>query len=133
MSSRPTDWSALGLSYDPTPGEADSVQQVVALLNDIAQATAVIDPSGGRSEAAFDALDTLEGEGLAVLRVAVASSEPPLKDYVHVARWFAAVDARPAAARARAVGSTLEFKRVNDEETKRALFPSNYPEAGGRP
>jgi hypothetical protein len=34
---------------------------------------------------------------------------------------------RPAVARARAVGKDHEFKKVNDEETKRALFPSNYP------
>jgi hypothetical protein len=26
-----------------------------------------------------------------------------------------------------AVGKDHEFKKVNDEETRRALFPSNYP------
>jgi len=30
-------------------------------------------------------------------------------------------------ARARAVGANHNFKKVNDEETRRALFPSNYP------
>ena len=39
-----------------------------------------------------------------------------------------AVDARPAADRAGAVGKNHAFKSVNDEETKRALFPSNYPD-----
>jgi GST-like protein len=29
--------------------------------------------------------------------------------------------------RARAVGKDHDFKKVNDEETKRALFPPNYP------
>lgn len=52
----------------------------------------------------------------------------PLAAYPNIKRWFQAIDARPAAARARAVGTDHEFKRVNDDETKRALFPSNYPE-----
>lgn len=43
-------------------------------------------------------------------------------------RWFRAVDTRPAVARARAVGNTHSFKKEVDEETKRALFPSNYPQ-----
>jgi GST-like protein len=37
----------------------------------------------------------------------------------------------PAVARARAVGKDHESRRVNDEETKRALFPSNYPATDG--
>jgi len=44
-------------------------------------------------------------------------------------RLFQTVDARPAVARARAVGKDHDFKKINDEETKRALFPSNYPPA----
>lgn len=51
----------------------------------------------------------------------------PLAAYPNLKRLFAAVDARPAAARARAVGKAHAFKTVNDEETKRSLFPSNYP------
>jgi hypothetical protein len=31
--------------------------------------------------------------------------------------------------RARAVGGDYQFKKVNDEETKCALFPSNYPQS----
>lgn len=53
----------------------------------------------------------------------------PLAAFPHLKRLFETVEARPAVARARAVGSDHEFKRVNDEETKRALFPSNYPSA----
>ncbi|MGN6579853.1 MAG: glutathione S-transferase family protein [Bordetella sp.] len=55
--------------------------------------------------------------------------EDPLGPYPNLKRLFETVDARPAVARARAVGKDHEFKKVNDEETKRALFPSNYPAA----
>lgn len=55
--------------------------------------------------------------------------EDPLGAYPHLNRLFLAVDARPATTRARAVGKDHEFKKVNDEETRRALFPSNYPPA----
>ncbi len=51
----------------------------------------------------------------------------PLAPYPHLRRPFEAVDARPAAARAREVGKDHVFKTVRDEEAKRALFPSNYP------
>jgi GST-like protein len=51
----------------------------------------------------------------------------PLAPFPNVKRWFTAMDGRPAVGRARAVGTEHEFKKVNDEETKRALFPSNYP------
>jgi len=57
-------------------------------------------------------------------------AEPPLAAYPAIDRWFRAIDARPAAARARQVGADIDFKKVNDEETRRALFPSNYPPAG---
>jgi GST-like protein len=53
----------------------------------------------------------------------------PLAAFPNLKRLFETVDARPAAARARAVGKGHDFKKVNDEETKRALFPSNYPPA----
>jgi GST-like protein len=56
-----------------------------------------------------------------------SGSEDPLAPFPNIARWFQAIDARPAAARARAVGTGHAFKKENDEETKRALFPSNYP------
>ncbi|BEU25731.1 glutathione S-transferase C-terminal domain-containing protein [Paraburkholderia caribensis] len=54
-------------------------------------------------------------------------SDDPLGAFPNLKRLFETVDARPAAARARAVGKDHEFKKVNDEETRRALFPSNYP------
>jgi len=53
----------------------------------------------------------------------------PLSPFPNLKRWFQAIDARPAAARARAVGKEHMFKREVDEETRRALFPSNYPPA----
>ena len=53
--------------------------------------------------------------------------EDPLAEYPNLKRLLNTVDARPAASRARQVGKDHSFKRVNDEETKRALFPSNYP------
>ena len=51
----------------------------------------------------------------------------PLVAFPNVGRWFKSIDARPAAALARAVGRDHVFKKEVDEETKRALFPSNYP------
>jgi GSH-dependent disulfide-bond oxidoreductase len=54
-------------------------------------------------------------------------SEDALVSYPEIKRWFAAIDARPAVARARSVNKQHAFKSVNDDETRRALFPSNYP------
>jgi GST-like protein len=54
-------------------------------------------------------------------------ADDPLAAFPNLKRLFETVDARPAVARARAVGKDHEFKKVNDEETRRALFPSNYP------
>jgi len=59
----------------------------------------------------------------------VFASETPLAAFPQLQRWFAAIDARPAAVRARAVGKDHTFKREFDEQTRRALFPSNYPPA----
>ena len=56
-------------------------------------------------------------------------ADDPLAPYPHLRRFFQTVDARPAVQRARAVGQDHAFKKVSDEETKRALFPSNYPPA----
>ncbi|QJP17660.1 glutathione S-transferase family protein [Starkeya sp. ORNL1] len=53
--------------------------------------------------------------------------DDPLGPFPNLKRLFQAVDSRPAVARARRVGEGHEFKKVNDEETKRSLFPSNYP------
>jgi len=51
----------------------------------------------------------------------------PLAPYPNIKNWFGAIDARPAVVRARAVGKDHAFKRERDEESRRALFPSNYP------
>jgi len=53
----------------------------------------------------------------------------PLAAFPNVKRLFEAIDSRPAVARAREVGKGHAFKKEIDEETKRALFPSNYPKA----
>jgi GSH-dependent disulfide-bond oxidoreductase len=58
-----------------------------------------------------------------------AGSDDPLGPYPNVMRWFKSIDARPAVAKARAVGSGHAFKKEVDDETRRALFPSNYPPA----
>lgn len=59
-------------------------------------------------------------------RVRKGASDP-LAPYPNLKRLFETVDARPAVSRARDVCKDHQFKKVNDEETKRALFPSNYP------
>lgn len=53
--------------------------------------------------------------------------DDPLAAFPEIKRWLAGINTRPAVARARLVGQDHPFKRVNDDETKRALFPSNYP------
>lgn len=52
--------------------------------------------------------------------------EGGLDAYANVARWFAGIDARPAVARARAIGKDIAFKTEFDEATARAMFPSNF-------
>ena len=56
-------------------------------------------------------------------------ADDPLAPFPNLKRLFETVDARPAAARARAIGRDHPFKQVNDEQTQRALFPSNFPPA----
>jgi GST-like protein len=53
----------------------------------------------------------------------------PLAGFPNIKRWFQGIDARPAVARARAVGKDLAFKKDADEQSRRAMFPSNYPPA----
>jgi GST-like protein len=56
----------------------------------------------------------------------LAGAGDPLAEFPNLKRLYETVDARPAAARARAVGKAHNFKKEVDEETRRALFPSNY-------
>ena len=62
-------------------------------------------------------------------RAGVVLGEDPLDQFPNVKRWFEAINARPAAARAREVGKDLEFKKERDEDALRALFPQNYAAA----
>lgn len=62
--------------------------------------------------------------------VVLSGSQDPLAAYPNIKAWFTSIDARPAAQRARTVGADHPFKQVSDEETRRALFPSNYPREG---
>ena len=50
----------------------------------------------------------------------------PLADFPNLKRLFETVEARPAAARARAVGKDHAFKIEIDEAARRSLYPSNY-------
>jgi GST-like protein len=54
-------------------------------------------------------------------------ADDPLAPFPNLKRFFESVDARPAVARARDVGTDHVFKDVSDEEARRALYPSNYP------
>ena len=59
-------------------------------------------------------------------------SADPLAPYPNIRRWFHSINERSAVAKARAVGSSHAFKKEVDDETRRAMFPSNYPRAAAR-
>jgi GSH-dependent disulfide-bond oxidoreductase len=60
--------------------------------------------------------------------IALPGEDDPLAAFPNVKRLVQAVDARPAAGRAKTIGKDHPFKREMDEDAKRAMFPSNYPE-----
>jgi GST-like protein len=60
--------------------------------------------------------------------IVLPGDDDPLAAFSNLKRLFETVDARPAVARAKAVGKDHPFKKEIDEEAKRAMFPSNYPE-----
>src|SRR3546814_20686047 len=57
-------------------------------------------------------------------------ADDPLAPFPNLKRLFEAIDARPAAARARALGKGHPFKQVNADQARRATFPSNFPACG---
>lgn len=59
--------------------------------------------------------------------VVLPGEAEPLAAFPDLRRWFDRIEARPAAARARQVGTAHAFKSEMDETALRALFPSNYP------
>jgi GST-like protein len=83
--------------------------------------------------------DFIVGKGLTIADISawgwidraavVLGGTDPLAAYPNLKRWFTAVNARPAVAKARLVGSDHAFKQEMDEAAKRAMFPTNYPTA----
>jgi GST-like protein len=60
--------------------------------------------------------------------IVLPGEDDPLAAFANLKRLVETVDARPAVARAKEIGKNHPFKKEVDEETKRAMFPSNYPE-----
>lgn len=62
-------------------------------------------------------------------RVTPVLGDGELDNYPNLKRWFDMVSARPAVAKARAVGKDVTFKSERDEVAARALFPQNFADA----
>lgn len=52
-----------------------------------------------------------------------------LAQFPEVERWFAAINARPAVAKAQAIAEGETFKTPGDEPSMRALYPSNFADS----
>jgi len=59
-------------------------------------------------------------------RAPFALGEGALEPFPNLRRWLAAIEARPALARAKLKNASVPLKREFDEETLRALFPQNF-------
>jgi len=59
-------------------------------------------------------------------RASIVLDEGALEKFPHLNAWFKTVDARPAVAKARAIGQDVAFKKDRDDVAMRALFPQNY-------
>ena len=59
-------------------------------------------------------------------RAAMVRGDAKLDGFAELARWFDAVNSRPAVETARAMAKGLDFKSERDEQAMRSLFPSNY-------
>lgn len=62
-------------------------------------------------------------------KASVVLGEDGLAPYTNLQRWFSAIDARPAVARARQLATQANFKTELDEIARRALYPQNYAQA----
>jgi GST-like protein len=57
----------------------------------------------------------------------IGGEADPIAAYPNLKRWFTAINARPAVARARAVATGHVLKQQMDEAAQSVVFPSNYP------
>lgn len=59
----------------------------------------------------------------------VVLGDEGLAPYKNLTRWFNHIDARPAVQRARDISKEIDFKSNMDEQSARALYPSNFATA----
>ena len=71
----------------------------------------------------------MAGWGWIDRRTNVLGSDVDLGRWSNLARWLAAIEARPAVERARKVGAGHAWKNTFDEAAQHAMFPQNFPVA----